>query len=66
LRGLVRLRRVLGNPGVHVLPDQLALSKAFEALDEDGSLKEAGKSKRVKAIYQNLPDLMKAALAGNV
>lgn len=63
LRGLVHLRMVLGNLGVHVLPDQLAVSKAGDAFDEDGALKEPGQRKRVDGVCQALSDLMKATLA---
>lgn len=40
LRGLVHVRAILGNIGVLVLPDQLAVPRAFEALGEDGRLKD--------------------------
>lgn len=40
LRGLVHLRAILGNLGVLVLPDQLAVSKAHEAFDADGRLRD--------------------------
>jgi chromate reductase, NAD(P)H dehydrogenase (quinone) len=38
LRGLVHLRSILGNIGVIVLPDQVAVARAHEALRPDGSL----------------------------
>lgn len=38
LRGLVHLRSILGNIGVIVLPDQIAIPRAFEAFAEDGTL----------------------------
>lgn len=41
LRGLVHLRAILGNIGVLVLPEQLALGKAHEAFDAAGKLKDA-------------------------
>ena len=41
LRGLVHLRAILGNIGVFVIPDQIAVSRAFEAFNEDGTLKDA-------------------------
>lgn len=40
LRGLVHLRAILGNIGVLVLPDQIAVSKADQAFAENGSLKD--------------------------
>ncbi len=40
LRGLVFLRMLLGNIGVTVLPDQLAVPSAFQAFDKAGSLKD--------------------------
>jgi NAD(P)H-dependent FMN reductase len=40
LRGLVHLRSILGNIGVIVLPEQMAIPRAMEAFDDDGNLKE--------------------------
>lgn len=40
LRGLVTVRSILGNIGVFVCPAQMALSKAHEAFNDDGSLKD--------------------------
>ncbi|MFI5381784.1 MAG: NADPH-dependent FMN reductase [Tepidisphaerales bacterium] len=40
LRGLVHVRAILGNIGVIVLPGQVAVSKAHEAFNPDGSLKD--------------------------
>lgn len=39
LRGLVHLRAILGNIGVLLVADQLAVGKADEAFNEDGSMK---------------------------
>lgn len=52
LRGLVHLRSILGNIGVLVLPEQLAVSTAHEAFLPDGSLKDAGKKATVDRIAQ--------------
>jgi NAD(P)H-dependent FMN reductase len=41
LRGLVTVRSILGNIGVIVLPDQVAVIKAGEAFNPDGTLKDA-------------------------
>jgi chromate reductase len=38
LRGLVHVRSILGNIGVIVLPDQIAVAKAHEAFQPDGAL----------------------------
>jgi NAD(P)H-dependent FMN reductase len=46
LRALVHVRAILGNIGVLVLPDQVAISAAYDAF-EDGKLKDARKSKQV-------------------
>jgi NAD(P)H-dependent FMN reductase len=50
LRGLVTVRSILGNIKVMVLPDQLAVSKAHEAFDESGRLKDANQQRAIEAI----------------
>jgi chromate reductase, NAD(P)H dehydrogenase (quinone) len=50
LRGLVTVRSILSNIGVIVLPDQVAVSKAHEAFDEQGALKDAKMQKRIQAL----------------
>jgi NAD(P)H-dependent FMN reductase len=47
LRGLVTLRSILGNIGVHVLPDQLCIPTAHQAFDDAGKLKEERKAKQL-------------------
>lgn len=54
LRGLVHLRSILGNLGITVLPDQLSLSKAYEAFREDGSLIDEKQAARVKQLGATL------------
>lgn len=63
LRGLVTLRSILGNIKVIVLPDQLAISKANEAFDEDGSLKDDKQAATVKAIATRLVQVASGLLA---
>jgi NAD(P)H-dependent FMN reductase len=46
LRALVHVRAILGNIGVLVFPDQVAISAAYDAF-EDGKLYDARKSKQV-------------------
>lgn len=38
LRGLVSLRMLLGNIGVHVIPSQIAVGSGFSAFGEDGNI----------------------------
>jgi len=59
LRGLVHLRAILGNIGVIVLPDQVAVSKAHEAFDASGQLKEERPAKQVTALAQALVSFLK-------
>lgn len=54
LRGLVHLRSILGNIGVLVLPQQLAISKAFDAFTPEGALKDAGQKNTLDQICQAL------------
>ena len=57
LRGLVTLRSILGNIGVLVLPDQVAIGTAHEAFDEAGQLKDGRKAKQVARLAGALVDL---------
>ncbi|MDD5200501.1 MAG: NAD(P)H-dependent oxidoreductase [Terrimicrobiaceae bacterium] len=54
LRGLVHLRSILGNIGVIVLPDQVAISTAHEAFDEAGRLKDGRKAAQVADLARGL------------
>jgi chromate reductase, NAD(P)H dehydrogenase (quinone) len=54
LRGLVHLRSILGNIGVIVLPDQVAISRAFEAFLDDGSLKDPKQHASIEGIGKTL------------
>ncbi|MBL8826493.1 MAG: NAD(P)H-dependent oxidoreductase [Planctomycetaceae bacterium] len=54
LRGLVHLRAILGNVGVIVLPEQIALPKADEAFASDGALLDAKLHASVKQLGANL------------
>ena len=57
LRGLVTLRSILGNIGVLVLPDQVAIPNAHEAFDDAGKLKDERKAKQVARLAGALVDL---------
>ncbi|MCB9988173.1 MAG: NAD(P)H-dependent oxidoreductase [Rhodospirillales bacterium] len=50
LRGLVPLRMMLGNIGVTVIPDQLAVPQAHEAFDENDRLKNPGQVKALEHV----------------
>lgn len=54
LRGLVHVRSILGNIGVLVLPDQRAISKAYEAFDADGKLKDSEQQAGIEKIGSKL------------
>jgi NAD(P)H-dependent FMN reductase len=54
LRALVHLRAILGNIGVLVLPDQLAIAKAHEAFDAAGVLKDEKQRASLGRIAQKL------------
>jgi NAD(P)H-dependent FMN reductase len=58
LRGLVHVRAILGNIGVTVLPDQVAVSKAHEAFAEDGSLKDERQHAKVKNLGATLTETL--------
>ena len=54
LRGLVHLRAILGNLGITVLPDQLAVPSAHSAFAEDGTLADPKQAARVRALGTTL------------
>lgn len=59
LRGLVHLKAILGNMGVVVLPDQVTVSVAHEAFNEDGQLKDPKKLEQTLGLGANLSDFLK-------
>jgi len=54
LRGLVHVRAILGNIGVIVLPDQIAVSKAHESFAPDGSLKDTSQQAGIEGLGRTL------------
>jgi len=50
LRGLVHIRSILGNLSITLLPDQVAVGKAYDAFDEHGALKDTKMNTRVRAL----------------
>ena len=63
LRGLVHVRAILGNLGVTVLPDQVAVSKAHEAFKPDGSLADEKQAARVLKLGTQLAHHLSKLLA---
>lgn len=57
LRGLVHLRSILGNIGVLVLADQIALPKAHELFDEQGEFKDAKKQNQLEGLGRSLAEI---------
>jgi len=63
LRGLVTVRSILGNIGVTVLPDQVSVPSAYDAFNEDGSLKDAKQAASVKNLGAKLTKHLQKLLA---
>ena len=58
LRGLVHVRAILENMGMIVLPNQIAVSKAHEAFDEQGNLNDKKQEQKVKSIGSKLVQMI--------
>ncbi|MEH1816025.1 MAG: NAD(P)H-dependent oxidoreductase [Nostoc sp.] len=58
LRGLVHLRSILGNIKVLVLPDQIAVSKAYEAFNADGTLKDPKQQQSIEQLGDGLTKIL--------
>lgn len=54
MRGLVHLRAILGNIGVHVTPSQYALASAYGKFDDAGELTDEGAVKRLTGVMKEL------------
>ena len=58
-RGLVFLRMLLNNIGVTVLPEQQAISQAFKAFSNDGSLIDTSRHQAIEKLGINLAQVVK-------
>jgi chromate reductase, NAD(P)H dehydrogenase (quinone) len=58
LRGLVHLRSILGNIKVLVLPDQIAVTKAYEAFNPDGTLVDPKQQKSIEQLGAGLTKIL--------
>jgi NAD(P)H-dependent FMN reductase len=63
LRGLVHLRAILGNIGITVLPDQIAVGSAHQAIKSDGTLADSTQHARVKQLGATLAKHLAKVLA---
>lgn len=59
LRGLVHVRAILGNIGVLVIPDQVAVAKGQEAFNPDGTLKDGKQHEAVRGVGRKVAELLK-------
>lgn len=58
LRGLIHVRSILSSINVLVLPDQKAISSAFQAFDEEGKLKDAKQQESVEQLGNKLATIL--------
>lgn len=58
LRGLVHVRSILGNIGVILLPDQIAIPKAQDAFNANGSLKDPKQHSGVEGLGRTLASFL--------
>jgi NAD(P)H-dependent FMN reductase len=58
LRGLIHVRAILGNIGVLVLPDQKAISNAYQAFDQKGNLIDETQQAAVKQLGSKLATVL--------
>jgi NAD(P)H-dependent FMN reductase len=58
LRGLVHVRSILENIGVIVIPNQVAVAKAHEVFNTDGTLKDKKQEEQIKKIGSDLTKIL--------
>ncbi|MEQ9368668.1 MAG: NAD(P)H-dependent oxidoreductase [Coleofasciculus chthonoplastes F3-SA18-01] len=58
LRGLIHVRAILGTIGVLVLPDQKAISNAYQAFDQNGNLIDETQQASVKKLGSKLATVL--------
>ena len=58
LRGLVHVRAILENIGVMVIPNQIAISKANDVFNLDGTMKDQKQEQQVRKIGDNLAQML--------
>jgi NAD(P)H-dependent FMN reductase len=63
LRGLIHVRSILSSINVLVLPEQKAISSAFQAFDEEGKLKDPKQQEAVEQLGSKLARLLAKIIA---
>lgn len=63
MRGLVVLRMMLGNIGVHVVPNQFALGGAMKAFNDEGALVDVGNQSRLQVVVEQFIETTKQIAA---
>ena len=58
LRGLAHVRSILGNIGVIVLPDQIAVAQAHEAFKPDSTLKDPKRQAGIEGLGRTLAEFL--------
>ncbi len=58
IRGLAHVRSILGNIGVIVLPDQVAVARAHQAFQRDGSLADHKQQQDVEGLGETLASFL--------
>ena len=58
LRGLVTVRMLLGNIGVLVVPNQMAVSKAYSAFNDEGAMVDARQQAAVESVGAEVAHLI--------
>ncbi len=59
LRGLVHVRSILSSIGVIVLPNQVAIPRAFDAFDDTDRLKDEKHQSNVEGLGRNLAEMLR-------
>ncbi len=58
LRGLIHVRAILSSMGVIVLPNQIAVARAYEAFNENGQLKDEKQQARVQELGVSIANML--------
>ena len=64
MRGLTTVRSILGNIKVIVLPEQMAVSKANDAFNPDGTLKDAKQQEQAMRLGANVANVVRKLYGG--